>query len=339
MKILIIYAGHTINENLVYFCRNGYINDPLYDFIFIFNNPDLKLEFSLDRDNVKIFNRENIGLDFAAWTHILFLKDNDKFLYEKYDFFILLNSTVRGPFLPPYYNQKHQGYWPELFISKLNNDIKLVGASVSFYHYKPFISSAFLVMDKVGLNIGIKNGIFDPGNIEKSKMNIVLKKEIKLSSEIINAGYDIKCMLAFYKNIQIKTYKPAEPSICYLNPTRYFGFNVNPYEIVFIKTNRKIDPILIDKYTKWNIDKTNNILKIKYGISEEESIDITNAMNSYIMNKYILSPTTCINKIVKSDPYPNKNKKIFIYIKDGNNIIMKSLNEVNSHLITNFIFV
>ncbi|GAM88308.1 hypothetical protein ANO11243_063410 [Dothideomycetidae sp. 11243] len=31
----------------------------------------------------------------------------------------------------------------------------------------------------------------------------------------------------------------------------YFGFNVHPYETMFMKTNRKINPEMIRKFTSW----------------------------------------------------------------------------------------
>jgi hypothetical protein len=32
---------------------------------------------------------------------------------------------------------------------------------------------------------------------------------------------------------------------------KYFGFNVHPYELVFVKTNRDANPELIQKHTEW----------------------------------------------------------------------------------------
>ena len=33
----------------------------------------------------------------------------------------------------------------------------------------------------------------------------------------------------------------------------YFGFNVHPYETMFIKGNRNIDPVMIEKLTEWHM--------------------------------------------------------------------------------------
>ena len=253
-KTLIIYSGHEVNDNLDYFIKNGYIDDPMYDFVFIFNNLNQRFEFLTEKKNVRIMTRENIGLDFGGWTHVLFSKDpdNDKYLYEKYDYFIFLNQTVRGPFLPLWYQQKKHGFWPELFISNLNDDVKLVGTCVGFFASRPYISSVFLVMDRIGLDIAINKKIFDLTTICMPKSLIITKKEIGLSSAIIEAGYNIRSMLYYYKDIDFRKYKSEQAYNCHLRPNKYFDININPYEIIFIKQNRSIDPLLLDRYTEWH---------------------------------------------------------------------------------------
>ncbi len=34
----------------------------------------------------------------------------------------------------------------------------------------------------------------------------------------------------------------------------YFGANIHPYETIFIKTMREIDPVLIDNLSKWHLE-------------------------------------------------------------------------------------
>ena len=341
-KTLIIYSGHEINDNLLFFCRNGYIDDPRYDFVFTLNNPNLKLEFSVNRPNIKIITRPNIGIDFGGWTDTLFMKDGDtdKYLYEKYKYFILLNSTVRGPFLPLWYDQEQHEYWPELFVSKLDDSVKLVGAAVAFYLIKPFISSAFLVMDQTGLKIGRENGIFDLKTINMTKRDVVIKKEIKFTSCIIAGGYNVKCMLQYYKNIDLSKYIPTSPSGCHLSPNKYFGINVNPYEVVFIKQNRNIEPNIMSKYTEWLLNRKDNIVIVKYGTSENESIDVTNKIKEYIRkNMYIIRTNFNINTILSDPNNTNKFKKLFLYSKTNNEVLLKTIDVVGGLLTSNVIFI
>jgi lipopolysaccharide biosynthesis protein len=55
----------------------------------------------VDVPGVTVVNRQNNGHDFGAWSQILLEKGEDGIpRYQKYDFFVLLNSTIRGPFFP-----------------------------------------------------------------------------------------------------------------------------------------------------------------------------------------------------------------------------------------------
>jgi hypothetical protein len=341
-RTLIIYSGHEINENFLFFCRNGYIDNAKYDFVFIFNNPSLKLEFSIEKPNVKIMTRENIGLDFGGWTDVLLSKDPDnegRYLYEKYDYFILLNSTVRGPFLPIWYDQLQYGYWPELFTSKLNDDVKLVGAAVAFYMMKPFISSAFLVMDQLGLKVARDSRIIDPQTIDIKKCEVVMRKEIGLSDAIIQAGYNIYSMLQCYRSSSLKDYLLPQTSLCHLNPNAYYGIDVNPYEVIFIKQNRKIEPLVMDRYTDWSTRKGDPISRITYGISESESIDVTQRVMEHIVKrKYILKMGTDMRTLIGRDPYPKKLKKLFIYMHDSSEL-PKIVEEEKMLLQSNIVFI
>ncbi len=48
--------------------------------------------------------------------------------YNKYKYFIFLNSSVRGPFYPSYLPPSWQ--WTQAFTDRLVGDIKLVGSSL-----------------------------------------------------------------------------------------------------------------------------------------------------------------------------------------------------------------
>ena len=342
-KTLIIYATHEMSENLLYFCRNGYIDDPKYDFIFVFNNPTLKLEFIPKKANIKVVNRENIGIDFGGWTHVLHMKDRDgKSLHENYDYFVLVNSTIRGPFFPTWYDQQKHGSWPELFISKLNNDIKLVGTTINGTTgvknpLFPHVQSMFLVFDRIGLNIGISKRIFDPRNINMSKARVIFEKEIGLSKAIIEAGYNIASILPSYKDIDFR--KPIPPNFKRLLANHYvsshIGSNINPFEVIFFKTNIGISPTVLQRYTEWNTKKSNlnGILKISYGISESESIDVTQKMKDYLQKNPVIYSNFNINQYLQ-DHYIGQLKKLFVSSKDGQIII---INEACGYLRSNVI--
>lgn len=344
-KTLIIYATHEISENLIYFCRNGYIDDPKYDFVIVFNNPLIKLAFFPNKNNIKVVTRENIGNDFGGWIHVLFSKDdNNNYLYLNYEYFIFINSTVRGPFLPQWYDQQKYGYWPELYIAKLNDDVKLVGPIINMcyaaFNFDRYVQSSFFVTDRIGIDIGIKNKIFDLNNIHMDKYSIVVTKELGLSKAIINEGYNIACMLPNYNNVDFRipiddlSKKKSAFEPC--SPNGYFDININPYEVMFIKINRNITPLLIQKYTEWTIKKfdTDSIVKILYGLSIDESIDVTEKMVIYLKDNLYFDMKFDVNRYI-GDPYPNKSKNIIVYTKDESIIV----GEFASKLLFNLIFL
>jgi hypothetical protein len=296
VKTLIVYCGHEINENLIFFARNGYIDDPQYDFVFVMNNPDLCLEFRPKKQNVTYIARENTGFDFGGWSHALFMKSTDMLLYEKYDYFIFLNSTVRGPFLPVYIGQDVK--WPELFIRQLDEKVKITGSALAWYKRRPFISSAFFATDKIGLKIGIDNGIFSPETIMMSKADTVIKKEMGFTNVIMDAGYTIKCMLKYYENMNFKVQRCPYQSICHLNPNHYFGTNVNPYEVIFIKQNRNIEPLRLERYTEWHSKKIGYNIKALCGTGDNNK-DMSNIVRMMLeKDKYIhLNVNSSIDKV------------------------------------------
>ena len=329
-KTLIIYALHEISENFIYFCQNAYINDPRYDFIFVVNSPSIKLQFYPHMPNLRVFIRENIGFDFGAWSHVLYSKSGDNYLYNLYDYFIFANSTVKGPFFPMYYNPTTCPLWPELFISKLNDNVKLVGLTINDYvtgdNPGYHVQSMFFVTDRAGINIAINNRIFceNPNNMKMSKLDVIIKKEVGLSQLILRRGYNIACMLTAYKNVDFR--KPLDADLqkimCRWTNNSYFGTNIHPYETIFIKTNTGVTPQMFSMYTQWHNKKTleekMTITKALYGLSPDHSIDVTNQIARHLRNKSILDINFDINKHITTDPFPHKSKILFVYFNNLN---------------------
>ena len=73
---------------------------------------------------VKTLYRDNIGYDFGGWSDALLI-DN---LYKNYDNFICINSSVIGPFIPSYYNEK----WTDIYLKGLlQPNVKLFGSTIN----------------------------------------------------------------------------------------------------------------------------------------------------------------------------------------------------------------
>lgn len=228
-RTVVVYVFHIINENVRFFLQHGLFESPYINFIFVCNGPH-----SLDVPKfVKYINRENVGHDFGGWSHAIFTEN----LLENYDFIVLLNSSVRGPFIPPWSFEKN---WVRIFTHFLDYQTKLVGTTLGIDEYLTHIQSTVLVMDKVGLEIGIKENIFEKIPVARDKRDVVLHKEIGFSQAIMKHGYKIRSILSAYYNTDITPVSVLRSRVHHLNGW-YYGTNLHPYEIIFIKDNHQIN--------------------------------------------------------------------------------------------------
>ena len=230
-KTLILYTFHIYDNNVKYFIKNGVFKDDNIDFIFIINDPTLKVDVP---DYIKIINRENKGYDFGAWSEGL-LTDN---LYLNYDYYIFANSSVVGPILPTYYKAK----WTDIFLDGLTDTIKLYGCTINTHgidsenpKLDSHVQSYVFCTDKIGINILINKEIFSLTNQFNNYEDVIINKEIRMSREIINSNYNIGCVFNYYKDIDFRLPK-IEKALNNLTLDRHF-FNeyLHPYEVIFIK--------------------------------------------------------------------------------------------------------
>jgi len=273
-----MYCTHIIDDNIKFFLRHGYFSDEHTDF-YICLNGDFDIDhynkFIKDKNinNLFFIKRENTKLDFGAWSHTLFLKKDNKKLYENYDYFIFINSSCIGPFLPIYVKEK----WTTLFINMLSNTVKLVGPTINHCHGRPHVQSYFLCTDKIGLDIALNNGIFDLMLLDeynkndesiytKEIINEIIKEiiidfhEIGFSKHILDSGYEIKSLLKGIENANISenlnnetlnfSYGHIGYDICGHN--KYFGICFHPYEVIFYKSNRHIGDNTLIRYISFH---------------------------------------------------------------------------------------
>jgi hypothetical protein len=67
--------------------------------------------------NIRIVQRPNDCYDLGAYAEVL-TKDD---LYKDYKRFILMNASLRGPFIPAWAS----GCWSEMYLGKLSDTVKV----------------------------------------------------------------------------------------------------------------------------------------------------------------------------------------------------------------------
>lgn len=117
--ILYVYYESVIARvNLGFFLRHGLHGAA--DFIFIFNgDTDAHTIVPVERKNIKVIRRANECYDLGALAEVL--TANDWKLAKKHKRFIMLNASVRGPFMPTWSSE----CWSDTFLNKLTDKVKV----------------------------------------------------------------------------------------------------------------------------------------------------------------------------------------------------------------------
>lgn len=241
MKTLVLYVFHHFNSRVEYFIKNSIFLDPDIDFIIINNGCDITLELP---DYVIYFKTINEGYDFGGWSKGLLYNN----LYKEYDSFIFVNSSAIGPYLPSYF----KGKWTDIYLDGLTDSVKLFGSTINTGSIniqndpenQSHIQSYIFSTDLEGLSYLISKEIFTISSFATTLLEAVLTKEVKMSRLIIENGWNIGCLMNYYKGVDFRflASRPSDykPFLGEVMLTKNFSdklFN-NFYELVFIKGNR-----------------------------------------------------------------------------------------------------
>ncbi len=227
-------------ENLNYFIQNGIYNDVDY---YIIVNGSCTVNIP-NKPNLHVIYRENKGYDFGAWNYCI-----NNILDKKYEYYVFLNSSVRGPYL-----DKNKNWLVEYLKLFNTRDVKLVGSSINILNYYnhavaeiykhngPYthVQSMFFILNKEGFeflkNIQFFNKTYDNFN------EVIIYKEIGMSQLILKNNWNINCILSKYRDYDYRKVKQnfnPTGSDPYLNNT-YFGKTIKPHEVIFYKNNRNL---------------------------------------------------------------------------------------------------
>jgi hypothetical protein len=234
-KTLVLYVYHIMNDRVKMFFEKCIFYDPDIDFIIISNDKNIIPDVP---EYVKILVRDNIGYDFGGWSDAL-LTNN---LYENYDNFIFVNSSVIGPFTKPSFKDR----WTDIYINGLQKNIKLFGSTINTCGdplNKSHVQSYIFSMDKITLKYLIKCDIFSTSNYAVTFNDAIWNKEVLMSRKIIENGWNIGSLLKYYEGVDFTftDKKPKEYNIVFrwdIMQPKFKNSMWDIHDLVFVKGNR-----------------------------------------------------------------------------------------------------
>ncbi len=250
MRTIVLHASHQVCRNVQFFLRHGLSDDSDVDTICVVSDPNIIYEA---RDQVRFVNRNNEGQDFGAWGD--FLTRIDPGARDRYDYFVFINQTVIGPFYPVWYQPTR--HWSQHLTRMLDHEVKLAGMTIN-HAIAPHVQSTLFATDSVGLKVLLEAGIFDPARVPEDKNDLVVECEIRMSREIIKAGYNIRSLQRSEQGIDFRQAIPPNRlhgDVWYHEYAQEHirsGAVPHPYETLFYKTNTPIDHRMIDDYIMWH---------------------------------------------------------------------------------------
>jgi len=319
INLHVIYSYYEGNPdykmNLIYFLKKGYLSHVNYIFIV---NGSCTVDFPV-RENITVIRRENTGFDFQGYyTGLISLKKKN--MIKPKNFYIFLNCTVRGPFLPPYVTTHL--YWYTPYLDLLTDQVKLVGSVINGY-ITPHVQTYMFMMDYEGVNFLLENNFFKTCSTRDECIN---QQEIALSQLILSKGWNIDCLVPEYHGID---YRKSD-AMCHKNDIRLaksiLGRDLLPYEVIFIKSGWGDPSNQISSLTDVNcigVGTTKHTCqKITYGVTENKSINVTHIIqNMKYINSHQLKPNSLFG-----DPYPEQAKYLFIYVeKQAKALVLREL--------------
>jgi hypothetical protein len=239
-RVLVLYTFFELNDRVKYFLKHGVVEHESknVDYILICNHPTLVI----NTENLPVkhyMNRENVGYDFGAWSDALMRYTHDAVTY---DYFIFVNASVWGPFLPDYY----RGHWTDIFVNGLiDNGVQLFGCTINTQP-RPHVQSYVFAMPIEILDLLCDEGIFSKA-MEPTKRAAILRRELRMSQVVLENGGNIGCLMPYYRSWDFR--QPVGKGLGDVAFSKaYFGETLHPYEVLFVKGTRNLSERWIRSY-------------------------------------------------------------------------------------------
>ena len=162
---------------------------------------------------------------------------------QEYDYFVVIDSHVRGPFIPSYVSNMH---WTEVFTRKLVDNVKMVGSVISCegapkdgnaageWRGNPYVKSHAWATDAEGFaRLMAQRGVF---RCHKNKWDNRYHSDAGAALTIFRSGWTIDSLMSRYQGVDWRS--PATWQCNQRVPpdyeNHYDGISISPYEVVFV---------------------------------------------------------------------------------------------------------
>lgn len=259
-KNLVIYhyfeKDASYRDNLLHFFLFGVL--PELDYIFVISgNHSVQLA---ELPNVRYLFTPPKKSDFGGYAQLI----NEGLNLDSYANIFFINSSVRGPFIPPY----HQQAWYKAFLEQMQDDVGMVGISIcilkeDFRHsinyqarygsqppYSHVQTMAYVLCKEVLTQLIADD--FYRDDRDSTKTLAIENYEIHLSQLVLKQGWNLRCLFPEFNSIDYRLpHTNPNPTSTVGDPNEvlgYYGRSAHPYETIFVKTNR-------DLYTEAYLDR------------------------------------------------------------------------------------
>lgn len=239
MKVGISFVHFDKNQeyidNTLFFINQGYIPDNQWHFTYVCNG-ESSIEFP-SKENVEVIRKKNSGFDFGGHAAAV---DKWKSSGLHFDFYLFINNSCRGPFVPSY--AKKYFKWTDPFTDLITDQVKLVGCTINSSHRMPklaHVQSYLFCLDKTVFDYldaveffsmnetkQVRGNAIKPLpptfdflseddmtlaetelgiiTIPDSYKKLIMEKELGLSMLIKRHGWNISCLIPEFQNIDYR---------------------------------------------------------------------------------------------------------------------------------------
>jgi hypothetical protein len=268
----VIYAYYEKNDmyrlDLIYFLSHGYQDD--VDYTIVIND---KCSVTIpDKTNIHVIYRENVGFDFQGYYAGILSLINRRQIRNT-DYYLFLNCTVCGPFLPIYV--KSQMRWYEPYIHLLTDNVKLVGSTINLDPC-PHVQSYMFLMDYQGIQFLLEKEFF---KIYETREEVIEHQEIGMSRLFLGNGWNISCLIPEYQGIDYTQTDLGLRKGDIRHSRALLGRDLLPYEVIFTKSMwgdqmDQIASLLRLNLPQMDVQK-NTCHKVTYGVDGRKGLNVT----------------------------------------------------------------